>query len=155
MSKVGRALHGVVRARVILTNIEDWNAAIEVRKDHGNRSFHEPGVADRDRCGCGGCRLRGATLTPPKPGRPVRPLTSCKSFRRSHRKAAIRARKKRSFSPVTERYGFHPPSTQYRVARSHFEKTLFSTSYMAQSLHVFIYIVIFIGRRKSKCRSIV
>jgi len=34
LEQAGSGLHDVVRTRVILTNIDDWKAAIEVRKDY-------------------------------------------------------------------------------------------------------------------------
>ena len=33
-SKLGSGLHDVVRTRIILTNINDWKAAIDVRKEY-------------------------------------------------------------------------------------------------------------------------
>ena len=34
LEQAGSGLHDVVRTRVILTNIDDWKAAIDVRKDY-------------------------------------------------------------------------------------------------------------------------
>ncbi len=34
LEQAGSGLHDVVRTRIILTNIEDWQAAIEVRKEY-------------------------------------------------------------------------------------------------------------------------